>query len=238
MVKEALQYIIEQVQAAKPFRENINGIEYCDKDLKALRPPKAEPLKFQRLQALADLVLHEWADWGSFVHIVSPTRVDYLGVLDQEFRDREYFATATFESVFTLGVRGAFHPPENLVIALQAEFNETEDLARLREIVGNVAAEMVQSASDDGISQVVAVKQGITLVGKKPIENPFKLAPHRTFSEVEQPASIFILRARSQDKGLPCFALFEADNQRWKLDAIGAIKAWLTERLPGVDILG
>lgn len=60
------------------------------------------------------------------------------------------------------------------------------------------------------------------------------LRPYRTFREVEQPASRFVLRLQSgQGDGMPKAALFEADGGAWRLTAIEAIARWLrTAQMP------
>ncbi|WP_235888509.1 RusA family crossover junction endodeoxyribonuclease [Streptococcus pneumoniae] len=65
--------------------------------------------------------------------------------------------------------------------------------------------------------------------GKAP--NPVTLRPYRTFSEVEQPASLFVFRIDKQAN----MALFEADGKRWVADAVGNIAAYLKEQLADLD---
>jgi len=62
--------------------------------------------------------------------------------------------------------------------------------------------------------------------------NPIRLRPYRTFREIEQPASLFVLRLqKGRDGELPRAALFEADGGQWKLEACQAIKHWLDMEL-------
>ena len=48
-----------------------------------------------------------------------------------------------------------------------------------------------------------------------------------SFSEVEQPASLFVFRIDKQAN----MALFEADGKRWVADAVGNVAAYLKEQL-------
>ena len=61
--------------------------------------------------------------------------------------------------------------------------------------------------ADDGVGQTVTAKSGVTRTTKVDVKNPWMLAPFRTFPEVAQPESPFILR---MDKDSQC-ALFEGD---------------------------
>lgn len=54
-----------------------------------------------------------------------------------------------------------------------------------------------------------------------------ELFQNRTFSEVEQPASLFVFRIDKQAN----MALFEADGKCWVADAVGNIAAYLKEQL-------
>jgi hypothetical protein len=240
MIQEALKYLVE-LGARAPHRETIGGIEYSDKTLQVIKPPRAGSLDFRRLQGFADFVsaAREFVDREqALIHVVSPWDVRYFSTLDETHRDRETYGRASMASEKGFPF-GKFMAPEEFVIAamtLIADYKET-DRARLLELVGNVSAENVTTSADDGISQTVGVKAGITLVKKKEIENPFQLAPHRTFPEVKQPVSPFILRARqSGENSMPMLALFEADNGAWELSAIANIAEWLKEEVGALNI--
>ncbi len=84
---------------------------------------------------------------------------------------------------------------------------------------------------DDGVSQITTVKQGVASRAKAKAPNPVKLAPYRTFLEVKQPESDFILRL---DKNAN-LALFEADGGFWKIQAVRLVKEYLSENLKGIE---
>jgi len=57
--------------------------------------------------------------------------------------------------------------------------------------------------------------------------------PFRTFREVLQPASPFVLRVQAGAQGgLPTVGLFEADGGAWRLSAVEGIRGWLAHELP------
>jgi hypothetical protein len=141
------------------------------------------------------------------------SRRRYLSALDTVHRDREFYTVATYAIP---GFKwGQFLAPDEFVIAAMALMNDTPERARLLELVGNAAAERMVTSTDDGVSQTVAAKAGISLRHSKPINNPFTLAPHRTFAEVAQPESPFILRAKQAvENQMPMCALFEVRPRR------------------------
>ena len=113
---------------------------------------------------------------------------------------------------------------------------QDENTERIFKVVGNITESAERQTLDDGISQGITTKQGIGRVGVEVIPNPVTLRPFRTFSEIEQPASSFVLRLNAgRDGESPKVALFEADGAKWQNDAMGNIKEYLSET--GVVIL-
>lgn len=87
-------------------------------------------------------------------------------------------------------------------------------------------------ALDDGISQEVQVKKGVSgsLAGGETTKGVYSLSPWRTFRECEQPESFFILRLKAVSDGLPRAALFDAEGGSWRLTAVESIKSYLEEQ--------
>ena len=102
--------------------------------------------------------------------------------------------------------------------------------------MSSIKDETVRISGDDGFTQTVTARAGVALVEEVKVPNPVTLRPYRTFMEVEQPPSSFVLRLRSGDKS-PNVSLHEADGGQWKLEAIRAIKAFLAEQLPEMLIV-
>ena len=111
------------------------------------------------------------------------------------------------------------------MIDLQANFQKNEDLELLLKAAGNIEKKNNQSYSDDGVSQVATMTVGVAQKADVIVPNPVKLIPHRTFQEVEQPASQFVFRIG--DNEVPTFMIVEAQNQIWKNEAVKNIKNFL-----------
>lgn len=160
---------------------------------------------------------------------MSPVKVRLVSCLHGDFQQRSIFAETNC-SPPEFGF-GRFHMHEDFMIFLQALFEETPDRETVMAVIGNIADENVATYEDDGVSQKVTVKAGITRKSEAKVPNPVNLSPYRTFSEVTQPMSPFILRMK-QGSPLPSVALFEADGGLWKLNAIDSIKDFLGGKLP------
>ena len=122
---------------------------------------------------------------------------------------------------------------EQFNVQLLSTFIETPVRAELFKIVKSLTKEQNCNATDDGVSQVLTVKQGVSLAQNVTLQNPVPLKPMRTFSEVDQPESNFTLRVN----GDADVALFEADGGAWKNAAVANIKNYLESKLYGYGVV-
>lgn len=236
----AVEKITELVENASDPRL-IDGYYYSARPQHQVPPPKEpspSPLRVHTLGALVGYLEANQDALGlgdTLIHVESPELVRAVSALEERTQQRHAYLEA--------GVRsdhypwGGYLPVEEMVILLQHRFVDNGDRARALQLVGTVKDEQVRTQSDDGVTQTVTVKGGVTLVGDVEVRNPFSLAPYRTFVEIEQPLSPFILRARTGRGGVE-WSLFEADGGAWRLEAIERIRAWLSERLDDWRIIG
>lgn len=199
--------------------------------------PEAEPavLAFASLQALSEYVKanrDELALDSLIIHVASPTSVFLRGPLVGEKKQRMVYASAECKSL-TAGWLGQYHAQEDFVVALQSRFTPVRDRAAVLKVVSKLKDEQTIETEDDGVTQRASVKAGIHLAAQVEVPNPVALAPYRTFREVAQPESAFVLRIQ---KGPRC-ALFEADGGAWELDAVERVASWLTAAIPEIPIL-
>lgn len=124
-----------------------------------------------------------------------------------------------------------FVDSEELFVNIQTCFLQDECRDIVLKIVNNLVEEQAAQFSDDGISQRVTIKSGIQEVDKTIFKNPAYLAPMRTFTEVAQPYSAFIVRFKEGKQA----ALFQADGGKWKVEAVKAIGKYLTAALDGTN---
>jgi hypothetical protein len=210
----------------------IAGREYTTKTLSPVFQPTPKVLKVHSLTGLRDYVLSEDPVKKPLLHIIDHATVGVIGALQTEsFMERNSYATACHDlPVFHFGT---FMDAESFNISLQSMFVQDDITAQVLKIVGNLKTEDSVITKDNGIAQEVTAKTGISMVEKVELPNPVTLRPYRTFREVEQPASKFVLRMKA---GGYC-ALFEADGKQWQLEAIESIKTWLETALPDIVII-
>jgi hypothetical protein len=231
-LRDAIEYLVGLgEEGAKPEVIAIGGKTYCTKNLVRYdKEEMAEPLKAASLTALVDYVKnsqHELRE-KMLIQIVGPEKVKLISSLTKE-RNRE----CLFESnVNSNGfIFNQYYDQEDFIINMQAAFQETEDLKILLQVAGNVENNATANYGDDGVSQKTTIKKGIASKVDVVVPNPVKLAPFRTFLEVQQPESEFIFRIGEGRNGEPNFKLVSADGGLWKYDAVESIKDYLYKQL-------
>lgn len=209
----------------------------------AERFDEVKPLGVHTLTGLGDYI-HANIDGrtlGSLMlHVVTHERVELIEKLESEekrFRRSTLLVASSEAAKFSFG---QFMEAEAFTIGLQTAFVDSPERADIIRLVASIKESSVREVVDSGVAQEVKVAGGVTLVGAANLPNPVSLAPYRTFREVEQPASSFVLRAKAgsgADGTKPALALFEADGGTWKLEAISRVAAWLREHAAEVKVI-
>lgn len=230
-------------KAANPTRVIVvGGQEYATDEVVDVRKPEPiqELLQAATLAGLAEYVgSHSLGESDEIVvHIESFQRVSLITKPVGRFKQRDKVCSAV--ALWPEGLRfGQYIDVETFIVQLMALFVDTPDRANVLQVVGHLADEAVQDVDDDGVTQIVVTKQGVVRKGTASVPNPVVLAPFRTFRDIPQPASPFVLRIKSGGEGKPPLcALFEADGGIWKLNAVESIKGWLSENLASIDVIG
>jgi hypothetical protein len=192
-----------------------------------------KPIGFSTLQGLADFALDlspVYPEEELFFRVESPALAILCGKIQPiNFNKRFEYATALLNHVpFKFSTISLPHwlDLEMFVISLQSLFEETENREKIISMLGHLASESVVEKKDDGFKQAVHIRDGISQKSEVRLENPVVLKPYRTFREVDQPEGRYILRLDNKQGGIHC-ALFEADGDLWKIEAMLSIKKFL-----------
>ena len=237
MLKEA----IEKILSLAPVElMQFGNRKYTTASLHPVADPVPSAVDVQSLSGLKDLIeagLNDLDDDNCFLlvqdHktvILATTRVDH-------WAKRIYHAKATAALAEGFAFE-RYHDKDPFMVGLLSRFVPTLDREDLLQLVSNLTAEAVTVSSDDGISQNVATRKGVALKQGITVKVRHKLAPYRTFTEVAQPASEFVLRFRQEREGaIPTIALFEADGGAWKIEAMQLVKGWLKSNIPNITVV-
>ena len=235
MIQKAIDYLINLGVEKSPL-VSVDGKTYSLKILSPVKEVGPDALGFNFLDSLVTYIKENVdvlrPDNHLIIEIKDPTEIALHTEIIGKFNQR--FTPIQCTALITEFPWSRYVTPEEFVIMAQSRFVETEDLAKIRAIAGNVRGEEVVQFSDDGISQQVTAKSGIARVADIVIPPRVKLAPYRTFIEIEQPESEFVFRAKKAGD-LPHFALFEADGGAWRIEAMKSIKAYLEVNLQDIE---
>jgi hypothetical protein len=224
MIRAAIEKILEM---AAPTEIMINGIDYTNRNIRPVSPPRTERLDFKSLKGLCDAIKAEHSEsiGELIVRVTRATQVDVFSFPYGNDHQRDYLYSC--KAQLPVHDFGHFITLENMIIALRSKYVRTASLDEHIQLVGSIFEESSVVTSDDGISQNVAVRKGIALKANKTINPIVRLTPFRTFSDVEQPASDFLFRIKEGGTA----ALFEADGGAWENEARRNIAMFLRTEL-------
>lgn len=223
MLKEFVSYLLdlkrpETIEAAgKIF--STNQLYRLDKE------QEVSAINVRSLSGLVDYVKSNFDNERPvMIHVESPTKVNVFDALN-DVNDRRTYVKAgallpsiTFEQ---------FVDREKFQIMLQACFVPNADKEQVLKVVSSIIEENSVQTQDDGVTQRVTAKTGVATVGNVNVPNPVTLKPFRTFAEVPQPESEFVLRIKEGGR----VGLFEADGGAWELNAMANIAEYLEQAL-------
>ena len=228
MLKEFIEYLFDYVKAEKRVTD-VEGRKYFqfNNSWKIINPPMPEAISTSGLAGIteyANMAIEANVPKVELTITCDVNTVQVRGVLDPEYQQRKCFLTTSF-SYFDFHF-GSYYGVEEFIIKMQSQFDDTDDKAKLMQLIGNIKDGQVIQRQDDGITQEVTARVGITRLDNVQLTNPVRLKPKRTFAEVDQVESAFIIRARS-GQSEPSFALFEADGGAWQIEAVKRIKDYI-----------
>lgn len=231
MLKEFIQHIQETTQ---PLVKEIDGETFAITargDVRQIREniDRPETLALHSLDALVKMVRSEATFTTSphiYITVPSPLSVRCFGSF---MGDGRYFRQTYYEVSATdvPGFRDGFRGQEEAIIQLRSRFAQNEGTEYLLDLLSRISKDSGVTTSDNGVSQTVEARQGVSLKTTVQVKPRVPLRPYRTFQEVEQPESEFLLRLNEDGD----IGLFEADGGMWKLTARQTIADFLAKNL-------
>lgn len=204
------------------------GYEYSSRPIFTVKIPSDPSPLMLAINTLSGLLgFLKSNDWrgkeGTLIHVMSPNEVVVVSGLYGVNKQRDTYCLLKHEPLFGKDFEfGKFFEQEPFVIALMTLFGPTPNRDELLRIVANIKTEEILQAQDNGVSQGVVTKAGVALVEATTVPNPVMLKPFRTFREVDQPISPFVVRLKKGNP-MPQLALFECDGGMWKIEAMERI---------------
>ena len=224
MDRTAIEKIVE---LGAPNITEINGYGYTDKPLSVVKNPTVSTITFHTLDGLVNTLKEEYSDFNGplIVDIYDEKTVMVYAAINLNDRQREepYAVSAELISI----PFNQMLDYEMMMITLKSKFVETPELLETVKLLGTITEENSAQLSDDGFTQSVVVRKGIAMKEGKVVKPIVRLKPYRTFNEVDQPESEFLLRFFEGGS----VALYEADGGAWKLQARRNVAEYLKNAL-------
>lgn len=224
MLKEAIEKITELAQI-QTF--NIDGHTYASDRLNRIDPPVDRPksIPVTGLDSICKLIREELGKVGTTVFIQveehDTVRV-FTTFLDDFSRNDLYQSKADVP-----GIKSGYREHETALIELRSLFMPNDGTQYLLDLLSKMSKDNSVSSSDNGVTQTVEMRQGIALKSNAKVNPRVSLKPFRTFLEVDQPESEFLLRIDEDGR----IGLFEADGGVWKLEAKQNISKYFENQL-------
>ena len=159
-----------------------------------------------------------------FIQVKDFKSVSVFTELDED-EDRLYLYRCTADTPAITTDR--FMTYEKAVIELRSLYIPNNGTEYLLKLLSSISNESKVTSSDNGVTQQVEAKSGIALSSMVKVEPRVTLQPFRTFIEVAQPASEFLLRINERGE----IGFFPADGGVWKLEATRNVAAYFEEKL-------
>lgn len=213
MLKDALSYLVS-LKENKTYE--FHGDVYSDRELHRIAPYVARPsgIEVNGLDSVVKLVRSELnllKNPPLFIRVEGPRRVSVFSALDSDMKRDDLYRAVCDAPDFRAGWR----EQEAAIIELRSAFVPNEGTDYLLDLLSRICKEDSVSSEDNGVSQIVSARQGISLKNYERLKTRIPLVPYRTFTEVEQPESEFILRLDENGR----VGLIEADGGKWKMTA-------------------
>ena len=224
-----LKEMIEKIEyMAKPFIYEEDGQVFSNKEMIHVMDKKPMPacIDLTGLDSVCKMVRNEYEHVGLqiFIQVKDYHSVSVFSELDED-EDRLYLYKCVAETPAVTTDR--FMPYEKAVIELRSLYIPNEGTKYLLQLLSSISNESKVTSSDNGVTQQVEARSGIALNSMVKIEPRVPLQPFRTFIEVEQPESEFLLRINDRGE----IGFFPADGGVWKLEATRNVASYFEAEL-------
>lgn len=207
----------------------VNGETYANRPIHYVGhiEPTCPTVQVSTLDGLLDYIQAHFKEpeqiAGLVIHIEDHKTVRVMSLPFGHDFVRHTFCRAAFDAP-KRSIIGGYVEPGMFAVELMATFRNEGDFGDVLQSVGNIRDLQEMDMSDDGVSQTIVVQASVASKAPVQIKNPVTLTPIRTFTEIEQPSSPFVLRIRKD----PMAAILHAgDGGAWKVEAVQRIKDWL-----------
>jgi len=238
MMNETAIKEIESLTINSHLKKDARGIEWVRKGEMVPLVPVHEPtVKVSTLASFSDFIVNNPQKLnleGAIVVINSDFTVDLLSAPSEVDKERTILLRAKAYEFEPFRFSYSYDL-ESFIVALKTKFVMGEDWEVVFNLVRKVQISEGVELEDDGMSQKVTVKNGVSAasITKKDVKTDYVLTPIRIFPECSQPSSIFFLRIKGDKESGVIVSLHETDGGKWKVDAAKNVAEYIRPLIPG-----
>ncbi len=214
MIREALLWLEDKVTKAQEKEQiKIHDDIYTEKKLSLVLPHvnKCKTLEFNNLSMLITNIKNELKNQHRLPLILNVSEQSVKTYTSYDInKEREIPFIAVSNSPEIIFNRYIFN--EEMIIQLLTCFDDTPNRNNLIKLLSTLSQDQKITFEDDGFTQKVTAKEGVSLQTEVVISPLVKLVPQRTFFEVKQPEQMFLIRVDKRGQ----VALFDAAGGSWK----------------------
>lgn len=208
----------------------VTGSDYEEIDKPSV--PQPEKATVRSLNALVALVKTEVAALYKNLPIyISCEKYDHVRVFTKPDADDDLHRWTPYDAVaadlpsLVEEVRWNFDEAQIKLRSMfqRAADGKTNDVDYILNLLSHMSVDQSIKSDDNGVTQTVQVRKGVSFVENQRVNPIVKLAPYRTFPEVKQPESEFVFRIYD-DRSI---SLTAADGGMWKMDARDSVRQYL-----------
>lgn len=230
-----LAKLIDKIVSLKETKTfEIAGETYADAQLTRIPPHVDRPdcIEVSGLDGICKLIRTELAKLDTIVMVQAKAHnmVEVMTTYQPDFsRNMLYRAKADAP-----GLRTGYRDRETALIELRSLFIPNDGTEYLLDLLSRMTDNNSVTTRDNGVTQEVEARQGIALNTRVAIKPRVNLRPFRTFLEVQQPESEFLIRVDAENG----IGFIEADGGIWKLEAKGNIAKYFEAHLADLIAAG
>lgn len=221
-------FVNKIVELAAPTTVEVDGSVYSNQELIHIQDKKPVPrcIDLTGLDSICKMVRNEADHVGLqiFIQVKDYKSVSVFTSLDSD-EDRLYLYKCSADTPAVTTDR--FMAYEKAVIELRSLYIPNEGTKYLLNLLSSISNESKVTSTDNGVTQQVEARSGIALNSMVKIEPRVTLQPFRTFIEVNQPESEFLLRINERGE----IGFFPADGGVWKLEATRNVASYFENEL-------
>jgi hypothetical protein len=173
-----------------------------------------------------------FAGTDAFIYVSSPTCVTLFANKAKSGLNHVAYTAKACINTFPFGNKLS---QEEMTIKLRSCFEENEDLRSLLVGISRITSGPVTTSADDGVTQTVTVKTGVSMKDEADVNPVRRLVAYRSFAGISSPKASYLLRVYADKEQGPRFSLFDMEGDAWIAETVSKLKTYCRNRTMDIN---